>query len=782
MRITWGRGVTLTDADQRIRRTGNIGAQYALLRDAGESGETVTASEGAMHNRSKVLFHIGVLGSYALFSVLLTYPLILNIDQAVPMPTYIHDHPWVHSLWGYLWWIWYVKHSLLVLHQIPAFTNYVFYPVGINCISSLIQCIFPALFFVPLVCLLPLVAAGNVLLLLSLSMCAYLAFLLARFCLSDNWAAYIVGLAFGFCSPQMANAQGHLLVMMVVPLLPLFILFFVKAVTQNDGANVYLLFLVSVALFFSYWYFVVFALLFSLVYLLLNHPNRAALFRLLKSFALACLVVLPVAAWLAASDNVHFATPLGVPEGWSVDLLAFFIPSPDHPVFGDWAQTLRTDFLANPTIQSAYVGWSLIAIAMVGIFTNPWRDVKIWVVGFLGFSALSLGPVLHIDGKTLSSVSHLEIIGLLPFAWFHKIPVFNAIRDCSMFLIIASLCMALIVGFGVKGIRDRFPRRQQFYSVLITLVVLFDLLIVPFPLFKFKVPSIYAAIKQQSGRGTLVDVPLQRKFANDLFYQTIHEKRLLLGEFSRMLPFYDSYAKNAPIIELFENPQQLVSRQDNSALTDRLNAQWAVDFFDIDSIVVHRNQLTKAEWDVMNRFIKTNFHVLKTLRSKAGDVGYLIGRPAQFNAGDNVFIDFGAPPPQHYLQSGWGHPENWGPGLNVCWSDQIVSHLYVDLKGAVKYSASMRLKPFSYPGCKPQEIKIYVNHRFLTTLVLKSKSWKTYHVEVPASFLVSSARSVNDFEFVYGYVARPSEVIPDSKDSRQLGVAFDYIKFSGLAN
>ncbi len=65
-----------------------------------------------------------ISGAYLLLSILLFYPMILNIASSVPGSG--------GDVFQSLWDIWWVPYSLFTLHASPYFSSYVFYPVGAN--------------------------------------------------------------------------------------------------------------------------------------------------------------------------------------------------------------------------------------------------------------------------------------------------------------------------------------------------------------------------------------------------------------------------------------------------------------------------------------------------------------------------------------------------------------------------------------------------------------------------------------------------------------------------
>lgn len=711
--------------------------------------------------------------SYLALSVIATFPLVGEMRDHVPMPTYIHHIPWVHYLWKQLWWLWYNKFSMFQLHELPIATDFIFYPVGIKSASYFVQCLSPALCFsILLLALRDVITAGNSLLLISLALSGYSAYLLGKYVLHNGKAAYLSGVCFGFCSAQLGNAQGHLIILASLPLIPLFILFLIKTTKEDNKLNCYFLAGTCFFLFLGYWYFIVFCMIFGVVYFLLEIPSLSALKNLLRASIASALVILPVVAWVLSQKEISYSAPLGSAENWSVDLAAFFLPSAEHPIWGPFFLRMRNELLANPTIQSAYLGYPILLAAFAAFSRNNWRDLKVWVLTFLIFSILALGPFLHILGESGFHLFGNEFRVPLPFKAFRMIPIFDAVRDCSMFLAMSTLAIAILAGFGFKRILEKVTHKRLFFCVFLCILIL-DSSIYPFPVFQVEVPKLYKEIRksQNSGR-VLVDVPLNPQILTYEFYQTLHHQKILLGGFSRMPEFYYDYGDDLPIIGIFKNPQRLNEVDNENSNLSRFNARWIKSFFDIGTIVLHRRFLTQSEFQKFQKLVKDNFNVVEVLSDDTnGDIAYRLGQMPVAGSWDEIHVDFGSPPPHYFVKKGWGASENWGEGLNICWSDHEASDLFLILDPSTSYRGSFRLFPFSYPGSPQQTMDIYINGRHLETLSLSSQ-WKIYNVLIPSKLIVSG---VNHIRFAYRYAKRPCDVLPNSTDTRTLGVAFDYL-------
>ncbi len=144
-------------------------------------------------------------------------------------------------------------------------------------------------------------------------------------------------------------------------------------------------------------------------------------------------------------------------------------------------------------------------------------------------------------------------------------------------------------------------------------------------------------------------------------------------------------------------------------------------------------------------------------------------------------IDFGTPEARTYLREGWYSDEWWGgdPALNFVWSSGGRSEFYLGLDELTDYQLIFRCMPLAYEGNPQQEVTISIAGTPVGTVVLK-EGWNTYNVAIPRSYLQNIIPGFFRVRFTYSYVARPSEVLKQSNDGRQLAVAFDFAEMQQM--
>ncbi len=728
-----------------------------------------------MNHKQPIGNHFLLAGLYLCLAVISTWPLAQNLAGQVPMPEYIHDRPWVHMLWSNLWWAWQVQFSWLELLSLPTHIQMIFPPVGISTLVYFFQTLIPTAVFAVLFALTwEVILSGNLLLLLSLAACGYTVFLLAAYVLKNNWAAFISGAAFLLCSPVMANAQGHLLAVASLPILPVFILFFIKTVHEQTWKNILILALVSCLLFFVYWYFAVFCLLFGLIYLLMQGRSLQALGRVSLA-ALICVTVLsPLILAVLGTEQLLLDAPLDDLIKWSVDVSALIIPSQDHTFFGPLVQDFRARLGGNPTIQDAgYLGWSLLALGLLALVSQARKKSLPWLLTFFFFILLALGPYLHFKGSPEFSFAGLEFQIPLPLLLLHQIPVLGAVRDCSMFMFMAFISLALVAGFGARALLCRVRKTWTGFCLTLILggLIFLDFTILPFPVFQYQVPEIMQDIRSADHEHALVDVPLDYSNRQYALHQSVHHKPLLFTSFTRSLPFYDQFGRDLILWQILLNPGKMLN-QDCSREIRKPEAALFQLFFRLDTVVMHTGFLSKKEAKEMDRFIRSRFQVKNTVHGEQGLVVYELYIPDFPEKITAINIDFSNRERHAHLKRGWHRSQNL-EGRRIAWSSNQMSTIYLYLPEKSGYEVSLEVKAFDFPGLPPQSLEISVNGTPFHETVLQSGEWNRIRAAMPPKAVTAG---INRLEFRSAYTAVPAQMLKNSDDDRDLGMAYDHVR------
>jgi hypothetical protein len=724
--------------------------------------------------------HLVVLTAYLLSTLLMTYPVALSFMRAIPMDQQINGwYPGDGDPWHYLWGFWYFKRAFSTFPLHPFWTDLVFYPIGfeIPFLTGVGAILFPAAL---LATLLGVTVTYNIMWILSFVLAGYSMYLLVRHLVGDRLVAFFCGEVFAFSTYRMIHALEHLPILLASFLVPLFALALFKVVEEPTTKRWVLCAVIWAVSAGISWYCTISLFIYLAVFgifSLRRHwprtPVRCHLWPpamgLLALVLVAAPFVLPLMASQARDSIVN--RPLGESSVYAADLLAFFVPSPRHPVWGRFVEPIYQHLTGNPYEQTVYLGYILLALSVVGALRSSTETTRMFVVMVGIFFVLALGPFLHVYGRYKLSLEGEMVSVPLPGLLLHYIPFLKGMRAPSRFTELLVFSLTVLAGYGLSAIRRRLdaPRSKGAVVGLLLLGVAVESAAAPFPALGTKAPAVYSEMASVDGSFTVMELPLDWRIIKYHYYQTIHGKRLLVGHPVRTRDKYVSYPAGLPLVPFLKEPKLLLQQPvppDASQDAERLAA-----FFDIRYVVIHRPYLDPAVFERLDRFVADHFrHVSRTDEGEV--VAYALRRPRESSSlwPDDYRIDFGSPTREFALLTGWAGDERWGD-LTVQWSDAAESSMHLYLNKPVDRDLELRLHPFTYEGLPPQTVAVYVNGRLGGRLTLE-RTWAQYQLKLPVTLFRTGLNAVT---FKYGYAVSPARLIPGSADTRMLAVAFDYV-------
>jgi hypothetical protein len=720
--------------------------------------------------------------AYFLLALALTYPLILAPRRWIPIDPQIPGwYPGDGDPWHYLWGTWYVARAFSTFPPPLLWTDLVFFPIGfeIPFLPGVGLILGPAAL---LQTVLGLVLTYNVLWWLSFALAGYTMYLLVRDLVGDRTAAFVCGALFAFSSYRLIHSVEHLPILMASFLVPLFALVLLRAEARPTIGAVVACALVLAASAGISWYCTVSLLVYLGLALVVLARDRGVtglrampLVPCLVGLAAFVLAVSPFVVPLIVSparDSI-VNRPLAESAEYSADLLAFFVPSPRNPVFGGLTRPLYERFTGNPYEQTVYLGYVLLALAVVGAITAAKPVTRVFRVTAVVAFVLALGPFLHVAGAWRFPVDGETVSVPLPYLLLRYVPFVKGARVSSRFVELVLLGLIVLAGFGLARLwaRLRTPTKAGVAAVVLVGTLL-ETTLMPFPVVAARAPAIYAEIRQSGQPGTVLELPFDARIIKYHYYQTIHGQRMMVGNPVRPRQKYASYPDGAPLMTYLKDPARLVDAPDPEHA--RRDAERLVDFFEIGYVIVHGEYLAPRVFERLDRFVRENFpHDARRVDGPV--VSYRMRRPDPSRAlwPDEYVVDFGEPAREFALLSGWAQNERWSEtGPSIQWADDRESEIIVALGPPVDRVLELRVQPVPRPGATPQTLRIDVNGRAHDTLAL-DPDWRVYRVAIPAA---SFRRGRNTITFRYGYTVRPAAVVPGSVDTRTLAVAFDYLR------
>jgi hypothetical protein len=546
------------------------------------------------------LSHPGVRGSlialliYALLTVVVLYPVPFRLNSTLAGFTYRDG--WEHS-----WWLWFSRRLLLEGRGLDDL-YLLNHPVGLQhpyqwslvCLSMIAS---------PLASLFSPAATFNLMVLGSFVLGGLAAYHLCRELTRNHWAAVVGGAVFTFCPNRLGHALGGWLPQMTIYLYPWYALLLIRTLRRPTWRrSIGLGVLAGAAA--TVWpiHIACFMVPLTLVIVgadLISH--RRAFFQdrrgccLGLAFAISLVLALPFLLPVIQGrlqGGLGYLSTSGI-VGHSTDLLAFFTPSPYHPVLAplgivpSFAQRVFADQEAMRAAL-AYPGLIAVLLALWGILRprpRPWR----WVVLAVGAALLSLGPILVVGGEPVEyKVDNYRTYVSMPYALMQAVPFFDWVRTPGRVNTTGMLGLGVLVAYGLANLLDRLAAsrwRAGLLALAVLTVVLFEYLPMwPFPAADATVPPAIRHIADQPGDGGLLHLPMHRRAVNNraLYFQTVTGRPIVGGVVLRTLPNVPPWQETLEGLVKSDDTPDVVPRPDVAQRRAWLR------HFDVDWVLLHR--------------------------------------------------------------------------------------------------------------------------------------------------------------------------------------------------
>ncbi|MCX6046860.1 MAG: hypothetical protein NT075_17290, partial [Chloroflexi bacterium] len=516
--------------------------------------------------------HLSVLALYTLLSLLLTWPLIVQITTHVPGIA-----QWAFDESTFIWNIWYLKHTLVDQLSSPLHTELIWYPVGIDLLLYTYN-FFHALIAQPLALAVNLPFGSNIALLFSTIFSGYGAFLLVRYLLRCDIAvgtsplslspplrvsvspfpAIIAGLFYAFASNRAIYAAlGHY-DMVTTQWIPFYALMLLRSLDGHLSVQQRRRAAMLAGLFFAFnglaemitaVFLAIFTIIVVIIYLMPQNDRNKRLaigdwkIKAHLQSPIANLRALVSALLIIGLVGFVLWSPVLVPilhqfltndfslKGWgeaiplSTDLLGWFTPTVLHPLFGgNLISTLRqvqlraleVDGTGFRDLNTVFLGWASLSLALVGAWVYR-SKVRIWIWTSLIFGLFTLGPFLQINGRYQFDLDGVAATFPLPYVLLHYLPIIKANRAPNRNSVVLMLGLAVLIGFGVNWLLRRIEHNNGRWhplnlrvpiAILLASLILFEHLALPAPLSDARIPAVYAQIAADPRPVSVLQIPL----------------------------------------------------------------------------------------------------------------------------------------------------------------------------------------------------------------------------------------------------------------------------------
>ena len=229
-----------------------------------------------------------------------------------------------------------------------------------------------------------------------------------------------------------------------------------------------------------------------------------------------------------------------------VDLLAFLVPNPNHPLAPpEWGTWLARPRAALEHIASVPL---MVFVVLALAWRAGWRPPRLWAALGAASVLVALGPFIHIAGV------NTYVPG--PWAILRYVPVIELARTPARFAVVVMLVVAVLVALALQSIRQRHGRAV---AAILGVLLLVELLPAPRPLASASVPAVYYEIGADPREDVRVlELPLGisdgtfsvgRLTGRTQFYQTVHKKPIFGGGLSRVSRRRVEAIRREPILD-----------------------------------------------------------------------------------------------------------------------------------------------------------------------------------------------------------------------------------------
>lgn len=484
--------------------------------------------------------------AYLVLALILTYPLGFRSGSVLPGE---HEDSYFH-IWNY-WWF---HQALCVDHVNPLFCPYVLYPTGceLGLHSYSLANSMLSLAFSPW---LGLVRTFNLITILGFVLAALGMYALARELTGSRAGAFVAGLLFSFSPYHFQHlSRPDNAAIQWLPLAVLFLLRIWRQPRVRDGLGFGAFFVLAA---YSSWYYAIslslLTVVLGLVTLVADRRrvlNRPALTALAAGGALIAVLLAPAVLSMAQLQRraPFGGTSLLVHTLISADPVALFTPSWFHPAFRFLKASVYPRFTGTEKI--AYLGWVALLLGIVGARAMPRPARLLWLTVLVTFLVLSLGPFLHLLGRTAWIVGETKLAVPLPYlALYALCPPVRGARAPIRMLVMVYLALAVLAAYAVQ----RFEKKKLLV-VAVSAALLLDYLAIPYPVYELKVPEIYFRIAERQGQFAVLEVPVTDYPTVIQFYQTIHRRPIPMGAITHIPPWRFDFLGGYPVVRELVDP------------------------------------------------------------------------------------------------------------------------------------------------------------------------------------------------------------------------------------
>ncbi|MCP5094457.1 MAG: YfhO family protein [Chloroflexi bacterium] len=440
-----------------------------------------------------------------------------------PVPKYFSQQLIGNNVdtWIFYWNNWWVKYALS--HEQNIFdTQMMFYPDGSSLVAHS-HSILNSLLAYPIDLIAGPIVAYNLVILLGLWLSAVGMFLFVHQLTGSKAAAFLSGLMFAFAPYHLTQALAHNN-LSSIQWWPFYALMLHQLLQKQQWRYAF-----GTAVFASFTVYSgvqlgLLLILWTILYLGWHIKKARGAWRYLVGVtAVSLLFCLPILIPLLTNwDTVQTAqTNFDESSLKQTDLLAYWVPSVNHPLWGDLSRPAYERFVVNQAYMP-YIGYAVLLLIGIAVWKR-WHASRFWLMTALIWLLLASGSVLRFNGQLYDQIP-------LPYAWIGNMFPISLVRSPDRFNLLLVFATAVLTGIGASFI----VQHKRWILWPIGAVLLAEFWLYPLPMWELPPSSPYFDTLAAESEHGIIDYPMG--FTNSkfwLYYQTLHQQPIVEGHVSR---------------------------------------------------------------------------------------------------------------------------------------------------------------------------------------------------------------------------------------------------------
>lgn len=597
----------------------------------------------------------------------------------------------------------------------------------------------------------------------------------------NRLVSFIIALVFGFTPFVNIRISAHptytALYLFTIPTIV-----FLKLITSNIlKKKIYFALLlglsIAIAFYTNLYYAVMLTLLIFIFLIFYFFNNSKYLVKIYKenykylflSFITLLIFLIPL---IKEAYYIFYLGRIDKPTDWndiiaySADLTNIFIPQGTSLIFKNLVNyaAINNIYIANIFENFIYPGIVILLSVFTYVFIRKKLPKFLLPVFYtaLSFFVLTLGPFLHIFGKSLNIP--------LPYALIAYIPVIQMARSPGRFIAPFIFLSSIIAAFTIQYLLKRFKKTQYFLMLIIIGIFLTDQYVYIAPAPKITYPNkIFNYLSNKKDAGPLLEIPFSIRdsiknfgYSNVLWssYTQLIHKQQIFGAYAGRISntMFSYYLKNpliGPIGNISDPSTDPLTYQD---IVDRYNRKYfkdSIEFYHLKYVVLKQDE--KYSMFITNLLIDIGFRKIMVdgqYELFSIDPGKIYLTKVNF---DSIFDEL-------ILGNGWSDKEE---GQKSRWIVGKTARVFMKIKNTNYKKLIVEAEAI----VRPQIIKVYVNRNYAGKIYFNNDTYSRQEINI-GHFLKSE---MNTIIFQTKYTHRFSKFVPSSKDHRFLSLRVRYI-------